>query len=71
MAAIAKEQFRRTGDDRFLRRYESICKTFNIAPEDVERHEHSGSVENEISVPSNVVQAIKNGSSSNLEQGGK
>jgi hypothetical protein len=34
MAAIAKEQFRRTGDERFLRRYESICDTFGIAPAD-------------------------------------
>jgi hypothetical protein len=33
-AAIALEQFRRTGDDRFLRRYESICDTFEIAPTD-------------------------------------
>lgn len=33
-AAIALEQFRRTGDDRFLRRYESICDTFEIAPAD-------------------------------------
>lgn len=33
-AAIALEQFRRTGDDRFLRRYESICDTFGIAPAD-------------------------------------
>lgn len=33
-AAIALEQFRRTGDDRFLRRYESICDTFNIAPDE-------------------------------------
>lgn len=34
MAAIAVEQFRRTGDDRFLRRYESICDKFGIAPAD-------------------------------------
>lgn len=33
-AVIALEQFRRTGDDRFLRRYESICDTFNIAPDE-------------------------------------
>jgi hypothetical protein len=34
MAAIAVEQFRRTGDGRFLRRYESICDKFGIAPAD-------------------------------------
>lgn len=33
-AVIALEQFRRTGDDRFMRRYESICDTFGIAPEE-------------------------------------
>jgi hypothetical protein len=33
-AGIALEQFRRTGDERFLRRYESICDTFEIAPTD-------------------------------------
>lgn len=41
-AGIAMEQFRRTGDERFLRRAESICDTFAIAPEDVERLEHTG-----------------------------
>lgn len=34
MASIAAEQFKRTGDDRFLRRYESICDKFGIAPAD-------------------------------------
>lgn len=33
-AAILKEQWRRTGDERFVRRYESICDTFGIAPPD-------------------------------------
>jgi hypothetical protein len=33
-AAILKEQWRRTGDERFARRYESICDTFGIAPND-------------------------------------
>lgn len=42
VAAITLEQFRRTGDERFLRRYESICDTFNIAPDEVERREHTG-----------------------------
>ncbi|QLG63094.1 hypothetical protein [Halorarum salinum] len=42
IAAIAIEQFRRTGDDRFLRRYEAICDKFGIAPADVQKHEHSG-----------------------------
>jgi hypothetical protein len=34
VAAITLEQARRTGDDRFYRRFESICDTFEIAPED-------------------------------------
>ena len=33
-AGLALEQFRRTGDGRFLRRYESIMDTFNLAPDD-------------------------------------
>lgn len=44
-AGIALEQFRRTGDERFLRRYESICDTFGIAPAD--ELELSGSVDGE------------------------
>jgi len=31
-ASVCLEQFRRTGDERFLRRFESICDTFEIAP---------------------------------------
>lgn len=42
VAAIALEQFRRSGDERFLRRYESICDTFGIAPDDVQKHEVTG-----------------------------
>jgi hypothetical protein len=34
MAQVALEKFRVTGDERFLRRYESICDTFGIAPAD-------------------------------------
>lgn len=41
-AGIALVQFRRTGDQRFLHRFESICDTFEIAPENVQRHEHAG-----------------------------
>jgi hypothetical protein len=33
-ASVCLEQFRRTGDERFLRRYESIMDTFNLAPDD-------------------------------------
>lgn len=33
-ASIAMEQFRRTGDDRFLRRYESICDKAGIFPDE-------------------------------------
>lgn len=47
-AAIALVQFRRTGDQRFLHRFESICDTFEIAPEDVQRHEHVGGEEGAI-----------------------
>lgn len=32
VASLALEQFRRTGDERFLRRFESICDKFSIAP---------------------------------------
>lgn len=34
VAILALEQFRRTGDERFLRRYESVCDTFGVAPAD-------------------------------------
>jgi hypothetical protein len=34
MASIYKEQFRRTGDERFARRYESICDKAGIFPDD-------------------------------------
>lgn len=33
-ASVCLEQFRRTGDERFLRRYESICDKANIFPDD-------------------------------------
>jgi hypothetical protein len=34
VAMICLEQFRRTGDERFLRRYESICDKANIFPDE-------------------------------------
>ena len=34
VAMVCLEQFRRTGDERFLRRYESICDKANIFPDD-------------------------------------
>lgn len=34
VAGLALEQFRRTGDERFLRRFESVCDKFGIAPAD-------------------------------------
>lgn len=34
VAVICLEQFRRTGDERFLRRYESICDKAQIFPEE-------------------------------------
>jgi fermentation-respiration switch protein FrsA (DUF1100 family) len=33
-ASVCLEQFRRTGDERFIRRYESICDKAGIFPED-------------------------------------
>jgi len=33
-ASVSLEQFRRTGDERFLRRFESICDKFGITPPD-------------------------------------
>lgn len=42
VAAITLEQFRRTGDERFLRRYEAICDTFGIAPTDELNVNHGG-----------------------------
>lgn len=58
-AGIALEQFRRTGDDRFLRRYESICDTFGIAPAD--ELELSGSIDGEqtISFDAETAAAIR------------
>jgi len=44
-ASLCLVQYRRTGDERFMRRFESICDTFEIAPEDVERVQHEGEVE--------------------------
>jgi len=34
VAMVCLEQFRRTGDERFLRRYESICDKANIFPDE-------------------------------------
>jgi hypothetical protein len=42
VAGITLEQFRRTGDERFLRRYESISDTFGIAPDDELTVNHEG-----------------------------
>lgn len=33
-AMVCLEQFRRTGDERFMRRYESICDKANIYPDE-------------------------------------
>jgi len=41
-ASLALQKFRESGDEKFLRRFESLCDTFEIAPEDVQRHEHAG-----------------------------
>lgn len=62
-AVIALEQFRRTGDDRFLRRYESICDTFGIAPADElelsGELEHSGALD--VSIQNTVVETDGDG----------
>jgi len=46
-AGIALVQFRRSGDERFLRRFESICDTFAIAPEEAQQIEVGGTVEHD------------------------
>jgi hypothetical protein len=56
VASMALEQFRRTGDERFLRRFESICDKFEIAPDDVQRHELTGEGGGPVEVASPVVE---------------
>jgi len=41
-AMLALEQFRRTGDDRFMRRYESICDKAGIFPDERKEVEMTG-----------------------------
>ena len=50
MAAIAIEQFRRSSDERFLRRYESICDKAGIFP--VDELDHSGEIDLSVSLSS-------------------
>jgi hypothetical protein len=45
-ASVCLEQFRRTGDERFMRRYESICDTFGLTPAD----DDSGGVDVQVDV---------------------
>ena len=42
MAQVALEKFRVTGDERFLRRYESICRKASIFPNDEMTMNHEG-----------------------------
>lgn len=42
LAAIAIEQYRRSGDERFLRRYESLCDKAEIFPTDEVDVNHQG-----------------------------
>lgn len=42
MASIAVEQYRRSGDERFLRRYEAICDKAGIFPDDELTVTHEG-----------------------------
>lgn len=46
-ASVCLLQFQRSGDERFLRRFEGLCDKFNIAPADVQEIEHSGRVDGE------------------------
>ena len=39
-AANCLLQFKRTGDERFLRRFEGLCEKFNIAPAEETTHNH-------------------------------
>jgi len=41
-ASMCLVKFRRTGDERFLRRFESLCDKFSIAPEDELTVHHEG-----------------------------
>jgi len=41
-ASICLQQFRRSMDERFLRRFESLCDKFGIAPEDELTVHHEG-----------------------------
>lgn len=41
-ASICLIKFRRSGDERFLRRFESICDKFGLAPEDELTVHHEG-----------------------------
>lgn len=38
-------QFRRSGDERFLRRYESLCDKAGLFPDEEAKHEHSGEID--------------------------
>lgn len=62
-AGIAMEQFRRTGDQRFMQRAESICDTFGIAPADELAVEHSGDVETSVTVDEQTAAAIRGATS--------
>lgn len=46
-ATTALLQWQRSQDPEFLRRFESICEKFGLAPEEVLQVEHSGSVDHE------------------------
>ena len=52
-AATCLMRYDRSGDPRFLRRFEGICDKFNIAPEDALNVEHSGPGGGPISVTIN------------------
>ena len=44
-ASVCLLQFQRSGDERFLRRFEGLCDKFGIAPDEVQQHEHHHSGE--------------------------
>jgi len=65
VAGIAMEQFRRTGDQRFLQRFESLCDTFGIAPADEVDINHSGDVGQTLSLDEETAAAIRQADMSN------
>lgn len=56
-ASVCLEQFRRTGDERFMRRYESLCDKAGIFPEDEMAVDVDQSGELDVTITREVVDA--------------